>query len=182
MCFHPEFFLHFIALYLAVCKNNYYLFYSAYNDLKKSISEKQLYSLEKGDIELEFSISKLIDHIKCSYESIRRSNIWYYPIKELSVLSAAFLELESCELVNSSYQLFHHQVKTGIVGSCLNTAYLNGLGNKTELLERIKTSNEVTISDDFIDYVLSLLQTKDESITNDFQFVLKDFCSFYCFN
>lgn len=167
-----DFFLHFIGLYSAVCKNNPNLFDSAHNDLKKTISEKQLYSLEEGDIELEFSISQLIEHLKCSYESARRSNIWHYPIKELSVLSNSFLALESCELVNSDYQLFHQQIKTGIVRSCLNTSYLNSLGNNTDLLESIKTSNEVTISDDFIKYVLNLLQSKDESIPNDTQLVL----------
>jgi len=167
-----DFFLHFIALYSSVCKNNHNLFDTAYSDLKNTISEKQLYSLEKGDIELEFSIFQLIEHLKCSYESARSSNTWHYPIKELSVLSNAFLDMERCVLVSSCYQLFHHQVKTGIVRSCLNTSYINGLANKTELLENIKTSNEVTISDDFIDYVLSLLQSKDESITNDSQFVL----------
>jgi len=167
-----DFFLHFTALYSAVCKNNHNLFDSAYNDLKKTISEKLLYSLEEGDIELEFSIYQLIEHLKCSYKSARGSNTWHYPIKELSVLSNAFLDLERCELVNSDYQPFHHQVKTGIVRSCLNTTYLNGLENKTELLESIKTSNEVTISDDFINYVLNLLQSKNESIPNDTQLVL----------
>ena len=167
-----DFFLYFIALHSAIYKNDHDLFDVAYSDLKNTVSKKQLYSLDDGDIELEFSIHQLIEHLKCSYESARKSNIWHYPITELSVLSDAFLQLEKCVMVSSHYQQFHQQVKTGIVSSCLNTVYLNGLGNKVELLENIKTSKEITISDDFINYVLDLLQSKDESIQNDTQLVL----------
>jgi hypothetical protein len=168
-----DFFLHFVALQSAVYKNNYEMFEIAYVGMKNVVWEKQIYSLENGDIELEFSIHKLIEHLKCTYESARRSNIWHYPLKELSVLSDSFLQLEKCSIVNSYYQDFHQQVKTGIVKNCLNTVYLSGLKNKIDLVESIDTSIEMSISNDFVNYVLNLLQSKNESILNDTQFVLE---------
>jgi hypothetical protein len=167
-----DFFLHFVTLQSAVYQNDYKAFEVACADMKNIVWEKQIYSLENGDIELEFSIHQLIEHLKCTYESARRSNIWYYPLKELSVLNDSFLQLEKCSMVNCHYQDFHQQVKTGIVRNCLNTVYLSGLNNKIELVESIDTSIEVSISTDFINYVLNLLQSQDESILNDTQFVL----------
>lgn len=167
-----DFFLHFVTLQSAICKNDYELYETAQKDFKNAALEKQMYSLENGDIELEFSIHQLIEHLKCSYESARKSNIWHYPIEELSVLCNAFLQLEKCVIVNSHYQQFHQQVKTNVVGNCLKTVYLYGLSNKSELIKSIKGSVDTTISDDFINYVLNLLQSKDESIQNDIQFVL----------
>lgn len=167
-----DFFLHFIDLYTAVYKNNYDLFNTTCSNLDRTVSQKHLYSLSDGDIELEFSIQKLVEHLKHSYESARRCNTWLYPLEELSVLSDAFLQLERCAMINSHYEEFHQQIKTGIVSSCLSTIYTSGLANKLELLESTKTSTEVTISGDFINYVLYLLQSKDESIQFDTQLVL----------
>ncbi|GHU57797.1 hypothetical protein FACS189411_12100 [Bacteroidia bacterium] len=167
-----DFFLHFIALQSAIYKNNYSAFETAYDEILNIVFEKQLYSLEAGDIEVEFSIYKLIEQLKRSYESSHRSNVWHYPIKELATLSDSFLQLEKYTIVDSYYHDFHSYIKTGIVQNCLDTMYQSELKNKTNLIESIDTQTEISISNDFMDYVLKLLQTKNESIQNDTQLVL----------
>lgn len=167
-----DFFLHFIALQSTIYKNDYSTFETAYDEILNTIFEKQLYSLEAGDIEVEFSIYKLIEQLKRSYESSHRSNIWHYPIKELATLSDSFLQLEKCTIVDSCYQEFHFQIKRGVVQSCLDTVYQSGLKEKVKLIESIDTHTEISISNDFTDYVLNLLQIKNESIQNDTQLVL----------
>jgi hypothetical protein len=160
-----------VALQSAVYKNNYEAFDVAYAGMKNVVWEKQIYSLEDSDVELEFSIHQLIEHLKRIYESARRSNIWHYPLEELSTLSNSFLQLEGCSMISSHYQDFHQQVKSGIVKNCLNTVYLSGLSNKIELIKSIEPT-EANISNDFINYVLTLLQSKNKPILNDMQFAL----------
>ncbi|HEY5591326.1 MAG TPA: hypothetical protein VIK55_09940 [Paludibacter sp.] len=167
------FFLCFVALQSSIYKNDYSAFETAYNEMENAVSEKQMYSLDEGDIELEFSIHQLIKYLKYSYDSARRSNTWHYPIKELSVLSDSFLQLEKCSMVDSHYQKFHQHIKTGIVRNCLNTIYQSGLEEKTELFKSINTLSGSSISDDFVIYILNLLQSKDVSIQNDIQLALK---------
>lgn len=167
-----NFFLHFIALHSTIYKNDYAAFELAYKSMLSIISEKQMYSLDAGDIELEFSIYQLMEQLRKSYESARRSNVWHHPIKELSVLSTSFLQLEKCLLVDSHYQNFHQNIKIGIVRNCLNTVYRTGLNVKTELIESVNTSIEPSVSSDFVNYVLNLLQSKEDLIQNDIQFTL----------
>jgi hypothetical protein len=167
-----DFFLCFIALQSAIFKNDYGAFEAAHNEILSAISEKQLYSLDAGDIELEFSIYKLIEQLKKSYETAHKSNIWHYPIAELAALSGSFLQLEKCTITDSFYQDFHLHTKTGVVRNCLDIVYQSGLNDKTELLESINTAKETCISDDFIAYVLNLLRNKNVPISNDTQFAL----------
>lgn len=167
-----DFFLCFIALQSAILKNDYEAFEIAYNEILSAISEKQLYSLDAEDIELEFSIYKLIEQLKRSYETAHKSNIWHYPIAELATLSDSFLQLEKCAITDSFYQDFHLHTKTGVVRNCLDIVYQSGLNDKTELLESINTTKETCISDDFIAYVLNLLRNKNVPISNDTQFAL----------
>jgi hypothetical protein len=162
-----DFFLCFIALQSAIFKNDYEAFEVAYNEMQSAVSEKQLYSLDAGDIELEFSIYKLIEQLKRSYEAAHKSNIWHYPITKLTTLSDSFLQLEKCAITDSFYQNFHLHTKTGVVRNCLNIVYQSGLNDKTELLESIDTAEEACISDDFIAYVLNLLRNKNVPISND---------------
>lgn len=167
-----NFFLLFIALKSALSKNDYAAFENAHNEILNTLLEKQLYSLDAGDIELEFSIYKLIELLQRSYESAHKSNVWRFPIRELAALSDSFLQLEKCTLIDSCYQDFHLHTKTGIVQNCLNTVYQLGLKDKTDLIESIDTSEEVSISNDFTDYVLNLLQTKSKSIRDNTEFAL----------
>lgn len=167
-----DFFLCFIALQSAILKNDYEAFDAAHNEMLSAVSEKQLYSLDPGDIELEFSIYKLIEQLKTSYETAHKSNIWHYPIAELATLSGSFLQLEKCAITDSFYQDFHLHTKTGVVRNCLDIVYQSGLNDKTELLESINTAKETCISDDFIAYVLNLLRNKNVPISNDTQFAL----------
>lgn len=168
-----DFFLCFITLQSAIFKNDYEAFELAYNEILSAVSEKQLYSLDAGDIEIEFSIYKLIEQLKRSYETSHRSNIWHYPITELATLSDSFLQLEKCAITDSFYQNFHLHTKTGVVRNCLNILYQSGLNDKTKLLESINTVEETCISDDFIVYVLNLLRNKNVPISNDdIQFAL----------
>lgn len=162
-----NFFLCFITLQSAICKNDYEAFEVAYNEMLSAVSEKQLYSLEAGDIELEFSIYKLIEQLRRSYETAHKSNIWHYPIVELTTLSGSFLQLEKCTITDSFYQNFHLHTKTGVVRNCLDIVYQSGLNDKTELLESINTVEDACISDDFIVYVLNLLRNKNVSISKD---------------
>ena len=167
-----DFFLCFIALQLAIFKNDYKAFETAYNEMLSVVSEKQLYSLDVGDIELEFSIYKLIEQLKRSYETACRSNIWHYPITELATLSDSFLQLERCTMIDSFYQDFHSHTKIGVVQNCLNAVYLSGLTDKTELIDSIDTSVETSISNDFLCYVINLLKNRGVSVQNDTQFAL----------
>ncbi|MDL2262780.1 hypothetical protein LJC11_04690 [Bacteroidales bacterium OttesenSCG-928-I21] len=167
-----DFFLHFIDLQSAIYKNDYKAFEIAYNEMLNIVAKKQLYSLDAGDIEIEFSIYKLIEQLKKSYEVAYRSNIWHYPITELATLSDSFLQLEKCTMINSFYQDFHSHIKSGIAQNCLNVVYQSRLRDKTELLESIDTSSEICISDDFITYVLNLLRNENVPISNDTQFAL----------
>nr|WP_288210092.1 hypothetical protein [uncultured Dysgonomonas sp.] len=167
-----DFFLCFIALQSAILKNNYEAFETAHNEMLSAISEKQLYSLDAGDIELEFSIYKLIEQLKRSYETAHKSNIWHYPIMELAILSDSFLQLEKCAITDSFYQDFHLHTKTGVVRNCLNIVYQSALNDKTELLESIDTSVETSISNDFLSYIVNLLKNKLVSIQDDTQFIL----------
>ena len=167
-----DFFLCFIALQSAIFKNDYEAFEVAHNEMLSAVSEKQLYSLDAGDMELEFSIYKLIEQLKKSYETAHKSNIWHYPITELATLSDSFLQLEKCAIIDSFYQDFHLHIKTGVVQNCLNAVYLSGINDKAELIQSIDISTERCISGDFVHYVLNLLQSKDESIVNDTQFTL----------
>ncbi|MEG1470188.1 MAG: hypothetical protein RSC31_06045 [Anaerovoracaceae bacterium] len=161
------FFLCFITLQSAIFKNDYEAFETSYNEMLSVVSEKQLYSLDAGDIELEFSIYKLIEQLKRSYETAYRSNIWHYPITELATLSDSFLKLEKCAITDSFYQDFHLHAKTEVVRNCLNIVYQLGLNEKTELLESINTVEDTGISDDFIVYILKLLRNKNVSIPKD---------------
>jgi len=167
-----DFFLHFMSLQSAIYKNDYEAFETAYNEMLRVISEKQLYSLDAGDIELEFSISKLIEQVRKSYETAHKSNVWHYPITELATLSDSFLQLEKCAMNDSFYQDFHTHTKTGVVQNCLNAVYQSGLKDKKELIESIDPSAEASISNDFLSYVITLLRKKDASIQNDTQLAL----------
>lgn len=167
-----DFFLHFIDLQSAIFKNDYKAFETAYNMLLCVVSEKRLYLLDAGDIELEFSIYKLIEQLKKSYETAHKSNIWHYPIMELATLSNSFLQLEKCTMIDSFYQYFHSHTKTGIIQNCLNAVYQSGLKDKTELIESINASAEVSISSNFHSYVIKLLKSEGTSIQNDTQFAL----------
>lgn len=162
-----DFFLCFITLQSAIFKNDYEAFEVAYNEMLSVVSEKKLYSLDAGDIELEFSIYKLIEQLKRSYETAHKSNLWHYPLTELATLSDSFLQLEKCTITDSFYQDFHLHTKTGVVRNCLNIVYQSGLNDKTELLKSINTVEETCISDDFIVYVLNLLRNKNVPISND---------------
>jgi len=167
-----DFFLCFITLQSAIFKNDYKAFEVAYNEMLSAVSEKQLYSLDAGDIEIEFSIYKLIEQLKRSYETTHRSNIWHYPISELTTLNDSFIQLEKCAMIDSFYQDFHSHIKTGVVQNCLNVVYQSGLQDKTELLKSIDTSVETSITNNFLSYVINLLKSKDSSIQNDTQFAL----------
>jgi hypothetical protein len=167
-----DFFLCFISLQSAILKNDHEAFETAYNEMLSIVSEKQLYSLDVGDIELEFSIYKLIEELKISYETARRSNIWHYPITELATLSDSFFQLERCTMIDSFYQDFHSHTKMGVVRNCLNAVYQSGLKDKTVLINSINTSVATSISNDFLSYVIKLLESKGTSTPNDTQLTL----------
>lgn len=167
-----DFFLCFIALQSATLKNDHEVVEATYSEMLSIVSEKQLYSLDTGDIELEFSIYKLIEHLKRSYETTRKSHIWHYPITKLATLSNSFLQLEKCTITDSFYQNFHLHTKIGVVRNCLNIVYQSGLNDKTELLESIDTSVETSIASDFLSYIVNLLKNKEGAIKNDTQFIL----------
>lgn len=167
-----DFFLCFIALQSAIFKNDSEAFEASYSEILSIVAEKQLYSLDAGDIELEFSIYKLIEQLKRSYETACRSNIWHYPITELTTLSNSFLQLEKCTMIDSFYQDFHSHTKSGVVKNCLNIIYQSGLEDKTRLVESIDSTVATSISNDFLIYLVNILKNKGVSIQNNTQFTL----------